>query len=287
MDIMGENNGFVFVWAISNFSFCKNDQPVISPDFCPWVLNGSKLRLAMYPIEEECVVCYMYMADCKVAGRMFRFELSFLDRDFQSYYYLNFPDNLEDPEIMNDCKILIDREALHIDKRFLLLHDDTLTIRLKIYEFQESPTPERIFFETKISTKSICITQIVKNATQFLSLFSNYTKTVFWVPSEPRGDPVLSVILSKSFRYDEPRIFFEIDPGQENPVRALSCLVYLLGSNGRKYFCREIDVFLPGLFMRKIKHPFEIANSFILNNKEEFFPNDNLFISFEFKFPRD
>ncbi|GFT36132.1 hypothetical protein NPIL_135751 [Nephila pilipes] len=127
MDIMGENEGFVFVSAIKNFSFCKNDQPVISPDFCPWILKGSKLKLIMYPNEEEYVVCSMYMAECKVAGRMFRFELSFLDRYFQSYYYLKFPDNLEDPEIMNDYKILIDREALHIDKRFLLLHFDYKT----------------------------------------------------------------------------------------------------------------------------------------------------------------
>ncbi|GBN61419.1 TD and POZ domain-containing protein 3 [Araneus ventricosus] len=157
---MSENRKcFTFIWKIKNFNFCSSNSGIHSPVFFAHVLGGTNWTVYLYSDDKDlpgCLSCYIRRQnDSGPQLLQLDYELSLLAGNGSVLYSEIFLKKLY-MTFNTDWKtaLHVNKDEVFLHKKDLFMPDDTLTIRCRMWNSQDSISQsESCFVETSIKTQ--------------------------------------------------------------------------------------------------------------------------------------
>ncbi|GBM11894.1 TD and POZ domain-containing protein 3 [Araneus ventricosus] len=274
---MAENReNFTFIWKIKNFSFCFSEKEIYSPSFFAHLIGGTTWRLLLCPNSfrfNDCVTCYVYRLSGpdKLALDL---ELSFLAGDesvLQSETILKKVCKKSDN--FSIAKLYVERYEVFLLKKDLFIPDDTLTIRFRMWDSQESTSPlEKCFAETRIGAECRSVVGTIEK-------FSYVEPRKMYTLCNKSSSAEISLFSTK-FTVSADGLL-DIQITSLKPINYHRCEIFILDKFKNKVKTGQ------GEFYNTQPHCILLAVSkaYLIKNNEWFLPNDALTIRCDVIFP--
>ncbi|CAL1294605.1 unnamed protein product [Larinioides sclopetarius] len=288
---LGESHGkcFTFLWKLENASFCleKEGEKIKSPTFEVNAIEKTKWNLSVYPREGkdgDHIECYLSRkSDSKGADPIeIRYELAFIANDGSVYAPLGIPKaNFLKGAGFGFSKFR-KREDVFTAKRSSFLPQDIIRARCRIWKSVGEMTEDvQCIALTHIGVEKKSIKWNVKN---FTSLASE-KKCTYQINSVVSDVPLMSVGLSLTggLNSDE-NISFELFL-QDRTIKFSALKLFLIDCAGNSIECNQEEFWFDDPTQYK-QFTFSFSKKTLLEKKNEYLPNDNLSLLWEWAFSK-